>query len=81
MHYEWSDHCIFYENNSLKRKNIIDEWGEYERLENNIIKIKWQKWDEYDYFKKHNYGLFFFDAMMTSTNSRNAPFPPFNEQI
>ena len=54
MHDEWSDYCVFNENNSLKRKNIDNEWGSYENLENDIIKIKWLKWNDCDYFKKIN---------------------------
>ena len=46
IHKEWSDNLILdFTKNILKRESIEDEYGTF-YLKNNIIFIKWYKWDE-----------------------------------
>ena len=53
IHNEWSDNLILnFSKSSLKRENIEDENGNF-YLKNNIIYIKWDKWDE-EVFICHN---------------------------
>ena len=53
IHYEWNDLCILNNDNMIFRKNINTEKGYY-YYENNLLVVKWDNWEEKNYFIKYN---------------------------
>ena len=53
IHYEWNDLCILDNDNVVFRKNINTEKGYY-YYENDFLVIKWDNWQEKNYFVKYN---------------------------
>jgi hypothetical protein len=51
IHTEWTDLCIYDQNNYIKRKSIDDEVGNYKIINNEFI-INWEKWKGDDIFIK-----------------------------
>jgi hypothetical protein len=58
LHREWKDICSLNKDNKIiNRKNIENEKGKFEIIEQNnqkIIKIKWDKWNGENHFIFYN---------------------------
>ncbi len=53
IHNEWSDTCILEKNNIINRKNISNERGYY-YYQNNLFIIKWDNWNDNDFFIRYD---------------------------
>ena len=53
IHNEWSDTCILEKKNIINRKNINNEKGYY-YYQNSLLVVKWDKWDDNDYYVRYD---------------------------
>ena len=81
LHREWKDICSLDKDNKIiTRKNIENEKGKFEMIEQNnqkIIKVKWDKWNGENYFILHNekyYDKFFYDKYLTEYYNKEVKF-------
>ena len=81
LHREWKDICSLNKDNKIiNRKNIENEKGKFEIIEQNnqkIIKIKWDKWNGENHFIFYNekyYDKIFYDKYLTEYNNKEVQF-------
>ena len=57
-HRDWEGTCIF-NNNKIYRENYSEEYGLYQIIGNKLL-IKWEKWNEEDFYYFNNEKIYYF---------------------
>jgi len=58
IHKDWEGLCI-YINNKIYRKDYKEEYGNYNKFKNKLT-IKWEKWNEEDFFYIEDQNIYYF---------------------
>jgi len=62
IHTEWCDNIeLNFNTKRLKRLDVLNEHGKFE-LNNNILNIKWDKWDEEVFISHYNNNIFYLSS-------------------
>jgi hypothetical protein len=66
-HKDWEGKCIL-DNNKIYRENLLEESGTYEIVNNKLL-IKWDKWNEEDFYYYNDNSIYYFKNIFDNNYS------------